>query len=193
MGEVKQLISRLDNARNSNERLETLEKINAFCRSNAELGVQFLTRIVELLHDEGTAEETQECLDIIFKLMKFDPSQNHNNIIALLQDSSNVELLLDMLEHENITVAVMTSQILSQIHTQNPNALENAIQSCPNGMNKLLQRLPDRSKEEISNQAIILVQQLTANNEEMKKTVAFNEVQTSDNRSIAMLIYRHSP
>ena len=176
MGDVKQLISRLDNARNSNERLETLEKINAFCRSNAEQGVQFLTRLIELLHDEGSAEETQECLDVIFKLMKFDPSPNHNNINALLQDSSNVELLLDLLEHENITVAVMTSQILSQIHTQNPSMLENAIQSCPNGMNKLLQRLPDRSKEEISNQALILVQQLTANNEEMKKTVAFNEV-----------------
>lgn len=43
-------------------------------------------------------------------------------------------------------------------------------------MNKLLQRLPDRSREEVSNQAIILVQQLTSHNEEMKKTVAFNEV-----------------
>ena len=176
MSEVKQLISRLDNARNSNERLETLEKINSFCRSNAEQGIQFLSRLVELLHDEGSAEETQECLDIIFKLMKFDPSKDHHNINVLLQESSNVELLLDMLEHQDITVAVMTSQILSQIHTQNPHVLENAIQSCPNGMNKLLQRLPDRSKEEISNQAIILVQQLTANNEEMKKTVAFNEV-----------------
>ena len=176
MSEVKQLISRLDNARNSNERFETLEKINSFCRSNAEQGIQFLSRLVELLHDEGSAEETQECLDIIFKLMKFDPSKDHHNINVLLQESSNVELLLDMLEHQDITVAVMTSQILSQIHTQNPHVLENAIQACPNGMNKLLQRLPDRSKEEISNQAIILVQQLTANNEEMKKTVAFNEV-----------------
>ena len=176
MSEVKQLISRLDNARNSSERLETLERINTFCRSNAEQGLQFLSRLIELLHDESSEDETQECLDILFKLMKFDPSQNHQNITTLLQDTSNVELLLDMLEHENITVAVMTSQILSQIHSLNPNALENAIQSCPNGMNKLLQRLPDRSKEEVSNQAIILVQQLTAGNEEMKKTVAFNEV-----------------
>jgi len=43
-------------------------------------------------------------------------------------------------------------------------------------MTKLLQRLPDRSREEVSNQAILLVQQLTAKNEEMKKTVVFNEV-----------------
>ena len=46
------------------------------------------------------------------------------------------------------------------------------------GMNKLLQRLPDRNREEVSNQAIVLVQQLTVHNEEMKKTVVFNEVRT---------------
>ena len=43
-------------------------------------------------------------------------------------------------------------------------------------MNKLLGRLPDRSREEVSNQAIAFIQQLTARNEEMKKTVVFNEV-----------------
>ena len=44
------------------------------------------------------------------------------------------------------------------------------------GMNKLLQRLPDSSREEVRNQAIVLIQQLTSTNEEMKKTVVFNEV-----------------
>ena len=43
-------------------------------------------------------------------------------------------------------------------------------------MTKLLHRLTDRSREEVSNQAIVLVQQLTSRNEEMKKTVVFNEV-----------------
>ena len=43
-------------------------------------------------------------------------------------------------------------------------------------MIKLMQRLPDRSREEVSNQAILLVLQLTAENEEMKKAVVFNEV-----------------
>jgi hypothetical protein len=43
-------------------------------------------------------------------------------------------------------------------------------------MNKLLQRLPDGAREEVRNQAIVLIQQLTSTNEEMKKTVVFNEV-----------------
>ena len=60
------------------------------------------------------------------------------------------------------------------------------------GMTKLLQRLPDRSREEVRNQAIVLVQQLTAQNEEMKKTVVFNEVRAHLNRSFysfLLLVY----
>ena len=36
---------------------------------------------------------------------------------------------------------------------------------------KLLQRLPDATKEEVRNQIIVLLNQMTATNEEMKKTV----------------------
>ena len=43
-------------------------------------------------------------------------------------------------------------------------------------MNKLLRRLPDNSREEVRDQAIVLVQQLLRNNEENKKTFVFNEV-----------------
>ena len=39
------------------------------------------------------------------------------------------------------------------------------------GMMKLLQRLPDATKEEVRNQIIVLLNQMTATNEEMKKTV----------------------
>lgn len=43
-------------------------------------------------------------------------------------------------------------------------------------MIKLLQRLPDNSRDIVRNQAIVLTQQLTSKNEELKKTVVFNEV-----------------
>ena len=41
----------------------------------------------------------------------------------------------------------------------------------PIGMMILLQRLPDDTKEEVRNQIIVLINQMTATNEEMKKTV----------------------
>jgi pyruvate/2-oxoglutarate dehydrogenase complex dihydrolipoamide acyltransferase (E2) component len=53
--------------------------------------------------------------------------------------------------------------------------LEKLIQDCPEGMTKLLQRLPDSSREAVRNQALLLVQQLTSSNEEMKNTLVFNE------------------
>lgn len=85
------------------------------------------------------------------------------------------DLLLELLGHEDMTVGVMASQILMELHTRAGTALENAIQQCPEGMTKLLQLLPDSSREEVRNQAIVLLMQLTAKNEEMKKTLAFNE------------------
>ena len=69
----------------------------------------------------------------------------------------------------------MSSQILTEIHANNGATLEKQIHDCPNGMNKLLLRLPDLSREEVRNQSLVLVQQLTLKNEEMKKTVVFND------------------
>ena len=54
------------------------------------------------------------------------------------------------------------------------------IQNIPDGMNKLLQRLPDASREAVRDQALVLVQKLTAHSEEMKKTLVFNEVSSEN-------------
>ena len=44
-----------------------------------------------------------------------------------------MELLLDLLEHEDAVVGVMTSEILTVIHGISGSALEQAIQDCPAG------------------------------------------------------------
>jgi vacuolar-type H+-ATPase subunit H len=135
--------------------------------------------LIDLLKEQGTTEEYQEALDLIYRLIKCpkDPAAaTANSELILLQKADNIELLLELLEHKDMVVGITTSQILTEVHTSSGPLLEKAIQDCHTGMNKLLQRLPDSAREEIRNQAIVLVQQLTANNEEMKKTVAFNEV-----------------
>ena len=40
---------------------------------------------------------------------------------------------LDLLEHEDLTVGVMTSQILTEVHAIDPMKLEECIQDCPAG------------------------------------------------------------
>jgi ADP-glucose pyrophosphorylase len=41
----------------------------------------------------------------------------------------------DLLEHEDLTVGVMTSQILTEVHAIDPMKLEECIQDCPAGSN----------------------------------------------------------
>ena len=134
--------------------------------------------LLDLLKEQGSTEEYQEALDLIYRLIKCpkDPKAAVTNSELILQTKvDNIELLLELLEHMDMVVGITTSQILTEIHANCGPLLEQAIQDCHTGMTKLLQRLPDASREEVRNQAIVLVQQLTASNEEMKKTVAFNE------------------
>jgi hypothetical protein len=140
------------------------------------VGEHSLTKLLEILREHGSVEEYQDVLDLITRLISTkdkDASIANTNII--LSQNRNVDLLLDLLEHEDMTIGVMTSQILSEIHHLNGAKLESEIQSCPEGMTKLLRRLPDTSREEVRDQALVFVQQLTHNNEEMKKNFVFNE------------------
>jgi hypothetical protein len=145
--------------------------------SPIDVGTYSLQVILDVLREHGGSEEYLEALELISKLVRSkDKDASVANTILILHDKMNIELLLDLLEHEDGLVAVMASEILSYIHTNQRLKLESTIQDCPAGMNKLLACIPDRSREEVSNQAIILISQLTENNEDMKKTVAFNEV-----------------
>lgn len=195
---INQLASRLENA-TSVERVYALQELQSHARTAPEIvGSLSLKKILEFLQEQGSAEEYQEALDLIYRLVKCkDIRAAKSNTNIILEDVNAVELLLDLLNHEDLTVGVMTSQILTEVHAINGAELELQIQACPDGiqqlylnllvnaliplllyagMNKLLQRLPDSAREEVRNQAIVLIQQLTSSNEEMKKTVVFNEV-----------------
>jgi hypothetical protein len=55
------------------------------------------------------------------------------NTTIILSDLKSIELLLDLLEHDDLTVGVMSSQILSEIHVHNEEILEKKIQESPAG------------------------------------------------------------
>lgn len=197
---ILQYANRLANATTSNDRISSLSDLQvtelffiftliplifssisccqSYAKKNcAEVGQHTLQMVVDLLKENGESDEYTEALDLISRLVnpKYGQAATDNAAI-LLSDVMSVELLLDLLEHEDRLVAVMASEILTNIHSLEARRLERMIEMCPAGMTKLLNRVPDRSREEVSNQAIILIQQLTVSNEEMKKAVAFNEV-----------------
>ena len=132
---------------------------------------------MDVLQERGSAEEYLETLNVLDILIKSSDSViSLKNVNAILSEGGSVELLLDLLDHSDSTVGVMASQILTQLQSSNSVKVESMIQNIPDGMNKLLQRLPDSSREAVRDQALVLVQKLTANSEEMKKTLVFNEV-----------------
>jgi hypothetical protein len=145
-----------------------------------EVGKHSIQLVINLLKENGEPDEYLEALELIARLVKPKGGvAGSSNSALILRDVSNVELLLDLLEHEETLVGVMASEILTSMHSINSEGLEKTIQECPAGMTKLLHCMPERSREEVSNEAIMLVRQLTSTNEEIKKTVAFNEVASS--------------
>lgn len=174
---IKQLTHRLESS-SPNDRIDALQELQTLARSSPDLvGEIALNKSFNLLREQFSPEEYTEVLDLTSRLIhNKDVNASKKNTSIILSDIENVELLLDLLEHSDLTVGVMTSQILTELHGNDGETLETQIQQCPDGMNKLLLRLPDSTREEVRNQAIVLIQQLTSKNEEMKKTVVFNEV-----------------
>ena len=104
--------------------------------------------LLDLLKEQGSTEEYQEALDLIYRLIKCpkDPKAAVTNSELILETKAdNIELLLELLEHTDMVVGITTSQILTEIHANCGPLLERAIQDCHTGMTKLLQRLPDAS------------------------------------------------
>lgn len=134
---IRQLSSRLEDA-NSKERVEALEALQNFARSySALVGEHALSRILELLRENLPIEVQQEALDVISRLVRksaqFSSAAIDNSNI-ILAEQRNVDLLLDLLEHDDLTVAVMTSQVLTEIHSCNGAELEKRIQELPDGI-----------------------------------------------------------
>ena len=92
---VKQLTSRLENS-TASERLDTLQELQTLARTEAKLiGEYALQRVLDFLREQGSADEYQEILDLIDRLIKTrDRSAAIANTGIILSSIGNVELLL---------------------------------------------------------------------------------------------------
>lgn len=131
---VKQLAHRLESA-SSNDRIDALQELQSLARSSPDLvGEIALKKTFELLREQSSAEECCEALDLTYRLVKCrDKEIAKKNTSIILSDIANVELLLDLLEHVDLTVGVMTSQILTELHLSDGSTLEEQIHNCPDG------------------------------------------------------------
>lgn len=183
---VNNLVCRLQCTKTS-ESLLVLQGLQALARVNPlDVGNYSIQALFDFLKKENVTpddmqefqETFQETLDLICRLVNSRDSEaslSNTKIVLGSEGTRNVELLLNLLENKDMTIGIMASQILTELHRKAGPELEVIIQDCQDGMLKLLRRLPDASREEVRNQCISLVQQLTASNEDMRDIVAFNE------------------
>jgi hypothetical protein len=131
---IKQYLNRLDDS-SSGERIQALEELQNFTRTSPILvGELSIQRVFEFLYDRGSSEEYLESLDLLHRLISSrDTAAAIYNVDLILSNKTNVELLLDLLEHHDITVAVMVSQVLTQLHHHRSIRLESLIQDYPDG------------------------------------------------------------
>jgi hypothetical protein len=94
---IRQLTSRLENA-TSSERLDALQELQTLARSEAKLvGDHALQNVLDFLKEQGSAEEYQESLDLIDRLIKTrDKNAAATNTSIILSNVGNVELLLGL-------------------------------------------------------------------------------------------------
>ncbi len=133
--QIKQLAHRLEST-SSADRIDALQELQSLARNSPDLvGEYALRKTFDLLREQSSAEEYGEALDLTSKLIKCrDKKIASANTKIILEDKSNVELLLDLLEHSDLTVGVMTSQILTELHGNDGATLETQIEQCPDGM-----------------------------------------------------------
>ena len=101
----KQYLHRLDDA-SSIERINALQQLQNLCRAAPDVvGNLALHRIFKFLYEQNITEECMETLDVIIRLIKIKNDDiSRTNVELILSSVSNVELLLDLLEHEDLTV-----------------------------------------------------------------------------------------
>lgn len=142
--QIGKLVGRLDGGSSRNERLQTLKELRILAKKNSEdVGLFALQKTMDMLRrDGGNVEECQDILELVHRLVENrDNAAATENTILLLSDTSNVELLLDLLEHEDILIGVTASQILTELHSNNGVYLEKSIQQCPDGIQCVLMLL----------------------------------------------------
>lgn len=191
---IRALTFRLEDS-TKDERLKALSELQTIAKRESHLVAELSTQsLMEALQEQGEAEEYAEVLSVFDILVKAEEDDvAFANLEILLQDRVNVDVLLELLEHTDMTVSVTTSQLLVDMHNINGDKLEQLIQDCPDGMNKLLLRLPNQNTEVLRNQALTLLLKLTAKNVEIKKTLVFNEVRTCSSQAYRLSFQTQLP
>ncbi|CBJ27263.1 vesicle docking protein P115 [Ectocarpus siliculosus] len=166
------LVERLKNAGDMGDRRNALDALLKLSQDHptdvGHAGMPIFTDILQA----GIADRsmTQTIMGIMLNLVK----EQGANVSSFLKDVQNVQNLLDLLESTDALTALSAVQVLQALQKSSGESLEACILECPAGLQALVEVLRD-PREEVRNEVILLLGQLTTSNLEVKKFVAFQE------------------
>lgn len=142
------------------------------------LGANALEPLVDVLRAEsGDAASTQAALEALCGLVNTgsgDVEAAGANADRFLSLPGAVEALLETLQAEALWVRLNAIQALTALAYARKERLEMSILQCPAGMMHLMEVLGD-GREEIRNEVLLLLLNVTESNEEVQKFCAFQE------------------
>ena len=133
---IKKLANRLENAATAQDRAIALKGLQALAKSDAEeIGLYALQIVIDQLTRTDDTDEYIDILELMELLVKSKNTEaNIKNSKSILSESRNVETLLELMGHDNMTISIISSQILTELHVNDGIYLEKTIQNCPNGI-----------------------------------------------------------
>ncbi|KAI9033537.1 p115 like vesicle tethering protein [Phycomyces nitens] len=143
-----------------------------------EVGTKSLPGLIKVLHtDYRDADVTKSVLETINVLCTVEhpdvkEDRGYRFTDYFIEDSTNVTLLLDILEEYDFYVRFNTIKLLSTILTNRSKRIQECILTSPMGITRLVDLLDDK-RDIIRNESLLLLISLTRNNTEIQKLVTF--------------------
>ncbi|OWF47972.1 General vesicular transport factor p115 [Mizuhopecten yessoensis] len=185
---VERLVDRVQSSTLLDDRRDAVRALKAMSKKfRLEVGTQGMDILAKTLEaDRGDAEITGYALDALCNILSNEPLDDDDEEIQenvpddlgnqfteiFIKKTDNVPALLSLLEEYDFHIRWPTVRLLTILLTNKGKDLQDIILVSPMGVSKLMDLLSD-SREIIRNDALLLLIQLTKNNANLQKIVAF--------------------
>ncbi|CAH1793968.1 unnamed protein product [Owenia fusiformis] len=184
---VERLCNRVTSSTLLDDRRDAVRALKSLSRKfRLEVGTQGMAILINVLQlDRNDTEITGYALDTLANIMSNEPSEDEDEMQLnlpedigsqftemFIKDPENVSLLLSLLEEYDFHVRWPTVKLLTVLLTNKSREMQECILVSPMGVSKLMDLLSD-SREIIRNDGLLLLIQLTKNNANIQKIVAF--------------------
>ncbi|OQR72599.1 general vesicular transport factor p115-like [Tropilaelaps mercedesae] len=171
---VERIVDRLDTATMLPDRRDACRTLRALARNyRVEVGAQGMPSLLRVLNqDRSDLELINLALEALSEVICEQDQLGERFTEIFIKDYANVGVVLELIEEHDFNVRWSAIKLLSGLVLHQTKQMQNAVLSSPMGISRLMDLLVD-SREVIRNDALLMLTQLTKNNANIQKIVAF--------------------